>query len=235
MMTRALVLALALGAMCVCASGQNIVFTQGTVGSGLENTIQVPLRTYPGRGSASMSVNLTYSSRVWRIAPITTILNNQWSKYQTITEAIYAEYSTAGWKSSMDLPIVEWPRNDDTYYYTGKPFCQVCGSNFRQFRVARVYIILPDGSKHELRKGDQPYEGSIDMVGTFYAVDGSRLRYDSTGQSTGTLYFPDATRYVLAGGTAQLIDRNGNTLNYDGTNRTWTDTLGRVINMPLPA
>jgi RHS repeat-associated protein len=235
MMTRALALAVALGAMCVCASGQNIVFTQGTVGSGLENTIQVPLRTYPGRGSASMSVNLTYSSRVWRIAPITTILNNQWSKYQTITEAIYAENSTAGWKSTIDLPIVEWPRNDDTYYYTGKPFCHVCGSNFRQFRVARVYITLPDGSKHELRKGDQPYEGSIDMFGTFYAVDGSRLRYDSTGQSTGTLYFPDGTRYVLAGGTAQFIDRNGNTLNYNATNRQWTDTVGRVINMPLPA
>ena len=153
--------------------------------------------SYPGRGTANMSVNLTYTSRVWRIGPITTILNNQWSKYQTITEAIYAENSVSGWRSSMDLPIIEWPRTDDTYYYTGKPFCHVCGSSSRQFRVARVYIILPDGSKHELRKGDQPYEGAIDMFGTFYAVDGSRLRYDSTGQSTGTLYFPDGTRYVL--------------------------------------
>ena len=235
MLRRALFLPVALCAFAVCASGQNVVYTQGSIGSGLENTIQIPLRTYPGRGSASLSVNLSYSSRVWRIAPITTINNNIWIKYQTITEAIYAENSVAGWKSTLDLPIIEWPRNDDTYYYTGKPYCHVCGSNFRQFRVARVFITLPDGSKHELRKGDQPYEGAIDMFGTFYAVDGSRLRYDSTGQNTGTLYFPDGTRYVLNGSTAQYTDRNGNTLNYNAATREWTDTMGRVVNLPLPA
>src|SRR5688572_22184517 len=228
-------LAFVLGLLAVCASGQNIVFTQGSVGAGLDNTIQLPLPTYPGRGDADVPVNLYYSSRVWRISPITTINNNVWIKYQTITEAIYAEHSVAGWKTSLDLPIIEWPRNDDTYYYTGKPYCHVCGSNFRQFRVARVFITMPDGAKHELRKSDQPYEGAIDMVGTFYAVDGSRLRYDSTGQNTGTLYLPGGTRYVLNGSTAQYIDRNGNTLNYNAANRQWTDTLGRVIGMPLPA
>jgi RHS repeat-associated protein len=224
-----------IGSLSVFATGQNIQFTQGNVGTGLDHQITVPLRSYPGRGAADLPVNLTYSSRVWRIGPITTILNNQWAKYQTITEAIYAENSVAGWKSSLDLPIIEWPRNDDTYYYSGKPFCHVCGSNARQFRVARVYITMPDGSKHELRKGDQPYEGSIDMVGTFYAVDSSRLRYDSTSQTTGTLYLSDGTRYVLNGGSAQYIDRNGNTLNYNATTRQWTDTLNRVIGQPLPA
>jgi RHS repeat-associated protein len=232
---RTIFLILTVCAMAICVSGQNIQFTQGNVGSGLEHTITVPLRTYPGRGGASLSVNLTYTSRVWRISPITTILNNQWAKYQTITEAIYAENTVAGWKSTIDLPVIEWPRNDDTYYYSGKPFCHVCGSNSRQFRVARVYIILPDGSKHEFRKSDQPYEGSIDMFGTFYAVDGTRMRYDSTGQNTGTLYLADGSRYVLNSSTAQYIDRNGNTLNYDNATRQWTDTLGRLINLPLPA
>src|SRR5262249_48599003 len=150
--------------------------------------------TYPGRGNTTVPVRLTYSSRVWRIGTLNTILNNQWAKYQTITEAIYAENTVAGWKSSLDLPIIEWPRSDDTYYYTGKPFCHVCDSNLRQFRVARVYITMPDGTKHELRKSDQPYEGAIDMFGSFYAVDGSRLRYDSAGQNTGTLFLPDGTR-----------------------------------------
>src|SRR5207253_6808746 len=69
----------------------------------------------------------------------------------------------------------------------------------------------------------------------FYAVDGSRLRYDSTSATTGTLYLPDGTRYVLNGSTAQYIDRNGNTLNYDVPTRQWTDTLGRQITNPLPA
>lgn len=232
---RVIVVALLIGLMEIFASAQNIQYTQGSVGSGLEDTIHVPLYTYPGRGSTSLSVSLSYSSRVWRIGSLATINNNLFTRYQTITEAIYAEYSMAGWKSSLDLPIVEWPRNDDTYYYTGRPFCAVCGSNLRQFRVARVYIIMPNGTKYELRKRDQPYEGSIDMVGTFYAVDGSRLRYDSTGQSTGTLFLPDGTRYVLNGGTAQYIDHNGNTLNYNASTRQWTDTLGRAINVPLPA
>ncbi len=55
---RILVLTLVLSVSAVCASGQNVVYTQGSVGSGLENTIQIPLRTYAGRGSASLSVNL---------------------------------------------------------------------------------------------------------------------------------------------------------------------------------
>src|SRR6266852_4356325 len=215
------------------ANAQNIQFTQGSVGSGLDNTVHVTLWTYPGRGATSLPVRVSFSSRVSRIRNLATV--DDTSYYTTITEAIYAEYSTAGWKSSLDLPIIEWPKNDDTYYYTGKPFCHVCASPFRQFRVARVFIHMPDGSTHELRKSDQPYEGSIDQSGTFYTVDGSRIRYDSIGQSTGTLFLSDGTRYVLNGSTAQYIDRNGNTLNYNASSREWTDTLGRHITNPLPA
>lgn len=230
-----LVALLLISAMMGHALSQNIKFTQGNVGSGLENRIQVPLGSYPGRGAVSVSVTLAYSSRIWRIGPVNSINNNLFTKFQTITEAIYSENSVAGWKSSIDLPIIEWPRNEDTYYYTGKPFCDVCGSNLRQFRVARVFVNMPDGAKHELRKSDQPYEGPVDMVGTFYAVDGSRLRYDSTGQNTGTLFLPDGTRFQLNGSTAKYIDRNGNTLNYDNATRQWTDSLDRAINLPLPA
>ncbi len=211
---------------------QNIQFTQGSVSSGLDNTIQIPVINYPGRG-ASLPVTLYYSSRVWRLGNLGTV--NDLSYYTTITEAIYAEHSAAGWKTSLDLPIVEWPKEEDQYYYTGKQYCFICSSNLRHFRVARVYIIMPDGSKHELRQSDQPYEGALRVTGTFYAVDGSRLRYDSTSASTGTLYLPDGSRYLLNGPTAQFIDRDGNTLNYNGTTRQWTDTLGRVIGMPFPA
>jgi RHS repeat-associated protein len=212
---------------------QNIQFTQGSIGSGLENSVQVTIWTYPGRGATSLPVTLTYSSRVWRIGHLQTV-NNQ-SFYQSIAEAIYAEYSTSGWKSSLDLPIVEWPKSDDTYYHYGGPYCSVCGSSSTQFRVKRVFIHMPDGSTHELRADDQPYSGSMIQTGTFYAVDGSRTRYDSSSATTGTLYLPDGTRYVLNGSSAQYIDRNGNTLNYDGSNHQWTDTLRRQITNPLPA
>jgi RHS repeat-associated protein len=215
------------------ASAQNIQFTQGNVGSGLDATLQIPLRAYPGRGAASLPITLYYSSKVWRISPLNTVNNT--TAYQTIAEAIYAEFSTAGWQTSLDIPKIEWPKQTDGYFYSGGPYNFAEFPNGSPFRVARVYIHMPDGSTHELRKSDQPYQGPIDMQGTFYAVDGSRMRYDSTGASTGTLYLPDGTRYILNGSTAQYIDRNGNTLNYDSSTRKWTDILGREIGIPLPA
>jgi len=232
-LSRGFVCAAILACIGTRTHAQNIQFTQGSVGSGLDNTVQISLWTYPGRGATSLPLNLTYSSRVWRIGHLQTV-NNQ-SYYQSVAEAIYSEYSTAGWKTSLDFPIIEWPKSDDTYYHYGGPFCSVCESSAIQFRVKRVFIHMPDGSTHELRASDQPYSGAMIMTGTFYAVDGSRMRYDSSSQTTGTLFLPDGTRYVLNGGSAQYIDRNGNTLNYDASTREWTDTLGRHIINPLPA
>ncbi|HEX7316775.1 MAG TPA: RHS repeat-associated core domain-containing protein [Pyrinomonadaceae bacterium] len=222
--------------LCLAASaaalGQNIQFTQGANGTGAENTIQIPLTSYPGRGGTSLPVTLYYSSRVWRLSHLATV--NDSSYYTSITEAIYAEHSTAGWKTTLDLPEVEWPKEDDQYYYTGKQFCFICGSNFRRFRVARVYIRMPDGTSHELRQSDLPYEGPLRVFGTFYAVDGSRLRYDSTGATTGTLYMPDGSRYGLNGSSALYVDRSGNVTNYSYTTGKWTDTFGRQVGQPFP-
>jgi RHS repeat-associated protein len=224
---------LALGSVLLCCvvetKAQNIQFTQGSVGSGLDNTIEIPITGYPGRGS-NLPVRLYYSSRVWRIGHLATVNNGN---YQSIAEAIFAEHSVAGWTTSLNLPIIEWPKEQDQYYYTGKQFCFVCGSNLRRFRVARVFIHMPDGTTHELRQSDQPYEGALRVFGTFYAVDGSRLRYDSTSATTGTLYLPDGSHFVLNSGTGQFIDRNGNTLTYNGS--AWTDTLNRTVGMPFPA
>ena len=211
-------------------SAQNIQFTQGSVGAGLDNTIQIPVAAYPGRGAASLPVTLNYSSRVWRVGHLSTLVNN--FNFQTIAEAIYAEHSASGWKTSLDLPVVEWPKEDDLYYASGKPFCNACQSASRRFRVARVFIHMPDGSTHELRQSDQPYEGAMIKTGDFFAVDGSRLRYDATA---GTLYLPDGSRYTLGAVKPQFIDRNGNALTYDPAARKWTDTMNRELVMPWPA
>ncbi|MFL6253575.1 MAG: RHS repeat domain-containing protein [Pyrinomonadaceae bacterium] len=219
-------------ALSSLALGQNIQFTQGAQSTAAENTLQIPLTAYPGRGSSGLPVTLYYSSSVWRLGHLATV--NDSSFYTSITEAIYAEHSTAGWKSTLDLPEVEWPKDDDQYYYTGKQFCFTCGSNFRHFRVARVYIRMADGTSHELRQSDLPYEGALRVVGTFYAVDGSRLRYDSTSQTTGTLYMPDGSHYVLNGSGGQFIDRDGNLASYSAATGKWTDTLGRQVGLPFP-
>lgn len=56
------------------AFAQNVKFTQGSVGSGLDNSIEIPIQTYPGRGGASLPVTLYYSSRVWRLDNLTTLV-----------------------------------------------------------------------------------------------------------------------------------------------------------------
>jgi RHS repeat-associated protein len=218
----------------LAAHGQDAEFTQGHTGGSHAMTLQVPLGNYPGRGM-NLPVNLSYSTGgLWRVGFINTIPMGS-SVWRSTTEAIYAEHSTAGWTTSLDVPKVEWPKQNDIYWYTGKPYPKGTVSPYT-FRIAEVFIHLPDGSTHEFRKSDAVYQdsGVIDMVGTFYAVDGSRMRYDSTGQTTGTLYLADGTRYILNGSSVQLIDANGNTLNFDTNTRQWTDTIGRVIGMPWP-
>jgi hypothetical protein len=197
----------------------------------------VPLSNYPGRG-INLPITLHYSSSgLWRIGFINSVYANvpeYGSVRRSVTEAIYAEHSTAGWTTSLDAPKVEWPKQNDVYWFDGKPYPRGYLYPYT-FRVARVFIHMPDGSTHEFRKADQVYGAQvIDMNGTFYAVDGSRMRYDSTGETTGTLFLADGTRYILASSTVQYIDRNGNTLNYDRTTRQWTDTIGRLISSPWP-
>lgn len=216
------------------AQAQEAQFTQGTGGSHAM-TLEVPLTNYPGRG-ISLPVNLTYSSSgLWRVGFTNTVSLPQ-NVRRSVTEAIYAEHSTAGWTTSLDVPKVEWPRQLDIYWYTGKPYTFGTVPPFT-FRIAELFMHLPDGSVHEMRKTDAVYQdnGVIDMTGTFYSVDGTRMRYDSSGQTTGTLYLANGSRWVLSSSAVQYIDRNGNTLNYDVANRQWTDTMGRVISMPWPA
>jgi RHS repeat-associated protein len=227
-------LTLSFVALSLQAQAQNAEFTQNNRNSHAM-TLEVPLVVYPGRG-ASMPVTLRYSSgSLWRIGFVNSIPMGS-SVWRSVTEAIYAEHSTAGWTTSLDVPKVEWPKQNDVYWYTGKPYPRGTVAPFT-YRVAQLFMHMPDGSIHEMRKADAVYQdnGTIDMTGTFYAIDGSRMRYDSSGQNSGTLYLPDGSRYVLGSTTVKYIDRNGNTLNYSVSNRQWTDTMGRVIGMPWPA
>ncbi|HUR98219.1 MAG TPA: RHS repeat-associated core domain-containing protein [Pyrinomonadaceae bacterium] len=213
----------------------NVRFTQGQVNESATVAISVPIAAFPGRG-LNLPIGLSYSSSVWRIDHMKSVNNfivapPPYYVKQSVTQALYAEHSKAGWKSTLDLPQIEWPKSDEIYAYDGKP-ASCCWS----YRIARVTIHMPDGSAHEFRKSDHFYISSqVDMTGTFYAVDGSRMRYDSTGADTGTLFMPDGTRYVLEHPNPYLIDRHGNRQTYNEDTRQWTDTLGRVIGNPLPA
>ncbi|HEX8845799.1 MAG TPA: hypothetical protein VF791_14195, partial [Pyrinomonadaceae bacterium] len=225
---------LLLCSLCLTSSAtfaQNIQYNQGSIGSGLDNTLQIPLRAYPGRGGASLPITLYYSSKVWRIKHTGTIYNPyDVNQSEAMTEAKYAEHSVAGWTSSLGVPTLEWPESSQVYYYDGKPVCLDCRNPVWSpdgfWKVPRLIVHMPDGSSHELRRDDTPYTGQVNNTGNYYAVDGSRLRYDNSN-SPPTLYLPDGSRYVFGENTIQFIDRNGNTLNYNRSTAQWTDTLGR--------
>ncbi|MCA1604432.1 MAG: hypothetical protein LC775_02895, partial [Acidobacteria bacterium] len=187
---------------------------------------QITLGNYPGRAGAGMPAVLNYSSKLWRLDHVSTVGGcNQWGycyPQESNYGAYFAESSAAGWTSNLDW--FTWPSGESpiqTYDNMGRP-----ADNSGQWQAARLFVRLPDGSKHELRRDDNVWSG-YQAGGVYYAVDGSRLRYHTDTQ---TLWLPDGSRYI---GNTQYIDRNGNTLTYNGA--TWTDTLGRAIGLPLPA
>lgn len=189
---------------------------------------QINLGNYPGRAGAGLPIVLYYSSKVWQLEHLSTIGGcDQWQNcypQESDYNAYFAEQSASGWTSNLDWFI--WPSGSSTQLYDseGRP------ANIGTSRVARMFVRLPDGSKHELRRDDNVWAASgFNGNGVYYAVDGSRLRYHT---DTGTLWLPDGSRYV---GNLQYIDRHGNTLNYTNATRQWTDTLGRPITVPLPA
>src|SRR5258708_25939944 len=156
---------------CSSSQAKPAEFTQNSKGSN-SVTMQVPLGNYPGRG-VSLPIGLNYWSQgLWRIGFINSVsVNIDGSTVrQSVAEAIYAEHSTAGWTVSLEVPQVEWPKQNDVYWYTGKPYARGTVYPYT-FRVARVFIHMPDGSTHKLRKADQAYQDNhlSDMSGTSYA------------------------------------------------------------------
>src|SRR4029079_17618105 len=113
-------------AICTCLcftaqaqSQQNAQYTQGTPDTNTM-TLQIPLGSMPGRG-INLPIKLNYNSKVWRLGFLQT---RYWTPNgkNSVAEAIYSEFATGGWTSSLDVPIVEWPRNLDLYWYDGKPY-----------------------------------------------------------------------------------------------------------------
>jgi len=221
----------------VNAQNGNVAYPENSIDSRMRTSMhvdpisgalqfQITLGNYPGRAGAGLPIVLNYSSKLWRLEHISTFGGcDQWGYcYPQVSdyEAYFAESSAAGWTSNLDWFI--WPSGASpiqTYDSLGRP-----ADNMGQWQAARMFVRLPDGSKHELRRDDSYWSG-YQPSGIYYAVDGSRLRYHTDTQ---TLWLPDGSRYV---GSTQYIDRNGNTLTYNGA--SWTDTLGRTIGLPLPA
>ncbi|NOT49502.1 MAG: RHS repeat protein, partial [Acidobacteria bacterium] len=216
--------------------------------------LSIPIAGYQGRGGNSLPVSIDYSSKVWSVDFLFN-WQTQAGDIKSDNRPMYGKTSSAGWTTSLGVPRIRYPHNlfrgpigGGNGSEGGQPYnpddcvtnCQ--GENYSVYYIKKLEVVMPDGSTHEFRKDDTPHlwgtnqgSGSADMAGTFLSVDGSRMRLEIT-QSQTTLFMPDGSRYLFAQGTAAtvLIDRHGNRMSYDPTNKRWTDTMARVIEDPIP-
>ena len=195
-------------------------------------SIEVPIASYPGRGGASVPISLSYSSKQWRADYYDSWLSNG-GNLRTESYLRFSEWARAGWTTSADVPTIEWTGHGQLFNSNGNVPCDSCAGS-GSYYVNRLHVHMPGGSSHELRINDTPTT-TLTYAGTYYAVDGSNLRYEASSISDGVLYLPNGSRYVLGNNICQYVDRNGNTLNYYVSSRQWIDTQGRVLDMPLPA
>lgn len=211
--------------------------------------LQIPLGNYPGRGGANVPVTLYYSSKLWRMSHHDTTGGINGGDPFNSFKAKYAETTAAGWTSSLDW--FAWPSTNGQRHYGFEQVLEkydlsgklVPGTIYAR-TVARMQVVLPDGSRHELRRDDSlitpPTSGAGPdyTSGIFVSVDGSRLRYVA---ATNTLYMPDGSSIqnekdangitVVA---THYIDRNGNRNSYNHATKVWTDSVGRTFELPLP-
>jgi RHS repeat-associated protein len=223
--------------------------------STLAMEFSIPLGVYPGRAGNSMPINLNYSSKVWNFRSLGVVLQDG---NVTTTEIMgeFAKKTAAGWTSDLGVPSIEM--ENDLYRgsldtnFEGQIWRLPIASEVEEepglplYYVKRLHVKMPDGSSHEfrvddalIRCGSTPVQCTPDYTGTYLSVDGSRLRLEM-GSSASTLFMPDGSRYLFGAGSGgstyanTFIDRSGNKLSFNFTNKQWTDTMGRTINVPLP-
>ncbi len=240
---------------------QSIRGTSRVNQSSLGLEISIPLGEYPGRG-IDIPISISYSSKLWRTEFITSQsrLNNPGDCIQ-INVLQYAERSASGWTSSLGVPYIEYTGADNLYNERGFALSDECTDTstgappvLDNAYVKRITVHLPSGESHELRSSDDintyPMTGqpSFDFNGTFYAVDGSNLKYhEDAASGRFELLLPDGSNYkfktskeFLSGEETSLVrkasvyaDKNGNTTSYNSSNGVLTDTLGRNFAAPL--
>lgn len=151
---------------------------------GLNLTIQ--LGNYPGRQN-NLPVVLRYNSKqTWQIKFSRSEFNVPQNEILTYTEPFY----TDGWSSSLDAPYFD-SDTDEYFDENGNGVdlnnYDMWSQNDPYYAVPRLRIKTSDGVSREFRRGDWRCEflyGRPDwnlniLVGDFYTVDGSRLRYNT--------------------------------------------------------
>ena len=202
--------------------------------------LQISLGSYQGRNGLNVPITLSYSSKVWQIQFQASQTIGTWDFHETDSTYLptYGDGSASGWVSNLDANFFAQAPKIELYDGSGVQLLMGRHST-TEYNVARLFVVMPDGSRHELRRDTNLYlnQGSnFNASGTYFSVDGSRLRYET---STRKLYFPDGTQFYTetdSNGSPiknHYVDRNGNGLVYNLSSGQLTDTVGRTINAPL--
>lgn len=220
--------------------------------STLAMELSVPIGGYTGRAGNNLPIMFNYSSKIWQIKSLQSW--DSWSGVKTDTRPMYGKRSAAGWRSNLGVPRIDFQSPVYDGWYDGAQYEGQIHSDYVPaepppnppvipfYYVKRLNVTMPDGSTHEFRVDDtnilcgSSQSGCpMDLNGTYLSVDGSKMRLEIS-QSNRVLFMPDGSRYLFgAGDTATtLVDPHGNRMTYDSTNRRWTDTLGRIIDDPMP-
>ena len=259
------------------AFAQNTQYTKNSADETLRSTgrvnpaslameMDVPVGQYPGRG-INLPLGLSYSSKVWLFQEYGTYqLNND--SQRIYAEAKFGEDSAAGWTSSLSQPYIEYVGEQNRFDQEGKPLpgeMDMPGgpAPYGNIFVKRIMVFLPGGASHELRAAEEPIWLTGGMAPdesvwntTFYAVDGSGLKYVQDSTATPAkyeLWLPDGSRYDFnptredKGSTdvtqirrgSRLTDVNGNYVQFNAAatgypNGSWTDQLGRTFPVMIP-
>jgi RHS repeat-associated protein len=214
--------------------------------------LSIPIGGYQGRAGNGLPLTFNYSSKVWQIDFLSTWQTNG-GDTKTDTQPRYSKTASAGWTSSLGVPRIIFPHN----LYRGASFntplaghpydpglCYPdCGTdNYSVYYIKQVEVVMPDGSTVQFRKDDTAHlwgsnntSGTAEMTGNFLSVDGTKMRLELT-ENQKTLFLPDGSRYFFGADNTgnTLIDRHGNKMTYNAANKRWTETLGRVIEDPMP-
>ncbi len=91
--------------------------------SSLGMEMSIPLGNYSGRG-ISVPINLSYSSKVWRMDYLEGDLKPIGGGCRNMYEPRFAEHSTSGWTASLEVPYVEYTGRDNQYLLHGYTFGQ---------------------------------------------------------------------------------------------------------------
>ncbi|HRH40127.1 MAG TPA: RHS repeat-associated core domain-containing protein [Pyrinomonadaceae bacterium] len=225
--------------------------------------LSIPISGYQGRAGNGLPVTFDYSSKVWEITPSSMSWTTPLGTHMQDAYPKYAMRTAGGWTSNLTPPRIDYKFDayegnyqgiGDNGGYEGQIWTMPTmpdpeAEAHDLFYIKRLHVQMPDGSTHEFRQNDAinfcGYTtnggcSSFDFNGTYYSVDGSKMRLE-VGTSASTLYLPDGSRYLFGQNSGYIghlanafVDRNGNKMTFNSTNRQWTDTMGRVITDPMP-